>query len=66
MKKDKLFNDFKKRVAISNFKEEYEREGKQEMKKLKLANIAAVLAVVVVIGNPIFYNIIILYFICKS
>ena len=50
MKKDKLFNDFKKRVAISNFKEEYEREGKQEMKKLKVANIAAVLAVVVVIG----------------
>lgn len=48
--KNELFDEFKRRVAISNFEEEYEKRRKQEMKKLKIANVAAVLAVAVVIG----------------
>lgn len=63
---NKLLDDFKKQVAISNFEEEYENEQKKrtnvyplkkytedrryDMKKLKIANVAAVLAVVVAIG----------------
>lgn len=59
MKKDKLFNEFKKRVAIANFEAEYEKKQNlhplkkrknQNRKKLKLSNVAAFLAVVVVIG----------------
>ena len=49
--KNELFDEFKRRVAISNFEEEYEKRRKQEMKKLKIANVAAVLAVAVVQKN---------------
>lgn len=48
--KNKLFDDFRRRVAISNFEEEYENRRKNTMKKLKIANVAAVFAVVVAIG----------------
>lgn len=48
--KNELFDEFKRRVAISNFEEKYENRRKSTMKKLKIANVAAVLAVVVTIG----------------
>lgn len=59
MKNNKLLGEFKKRVAIANFEAEYEKKQNlhplnkrrnQNMKKLRLSNVAAVLAVVVVIA----------------